>query len=463
MQDVTASPFLIWGDRDFVDRRGRTVRPVFRGADAQVALVPAGLAEALRSGPEGIDGLAPDECAALLASGLAVTDVSGQRQDVLRKIAQGNVQAGLRTFVLLPTSYCNMACDYCGQEHTRRTAAGQHRDAVVRRVVTAMHDARTNAVHVAWFGGEPLMAFAVLRDMAARICSAADASGVEFTSKITTNGALLDRRKFHALVHTCLITRFDITLDGQAAVHDVHRPLKSGRPSFERLVSFLADVAGDPEFSHVQFVLRTNVDRRNASTVDGYLRAMAARGFGRDNVTFQLAPIHSWGNDISGLELARDEVAELEIAWFRQMRTLGLRFAVLPTATSEAVCVATTRHSEVISADGAVYSCTEHPLVPGQDPDSALIPLQELGPAALRPTGKHDAWDDELATGTTPCSRCALLPVCGGHCPKLWSEGIAACPSMKTNMPQRLSFVAETAGLSPAAQTPVVVAVDLGG
>lgn len=418
--------------------------------------MPAHLASALHGGAALVAALDWKEQQTLVAAGLLVEDIDAHRQQVFDKLARDNGRLGVRMFVLLPTAYCNMGCAYCGQAHSKASLTGQHRDAAIKRVLAAMQQTGTKHVHVAWFGGEPLIAFAALTSMAEEIVAGVQRTGIEYSSKITTNGALLDERKLSMLVNECLVRRFDITIDGPADVHDVHRPLKSGHPTFERLVTFLADVIARDEYRDVRFILRTNIDCKNATRIGDYLAEMAERGFaGRRNVTFQLSPIHSWGNDITDLQVDQDRISRLEIEWFKRMRELNLNFATIPSDVVGPICVATNRESEVLSANGAVFSCTEHPLVPEHEAGSSLIQITGLAPSERRPVGQYDGWTDDLISPEQQCSSCALLPVCGGHCPKLWKEGRVACPSMKYNMPQRLSLLAEARGLAPRSNSPL--------
>jgi uncharacterized protein len=48
-------------------------------------------------------------------------------------------------------------------------------------------------------------------------------------------------------------------------------------------------------------------------------------------------------------------------------------------------------------------------------------------------------FNDRIASGAqAPCRACAMLPVCGGQCPKSWLEGHEPCPSAKLNIARRL-------------------------
>lgn len=71
-----------------------------------------------------------------------------------------------------------------------------------------------------WFGAEPMMGFAVLRDLAESFVVAAEEYGVEYHSTIVTNGSLLNARNLDQLVRRCRVDQFDLTLDGPPEIHD---------------------------------------------------------------------------------------------------------------------------------------------------------------------------------------------------------------------------------------------------
>lgn len=446
---MKTSPYVTVGASP-VRRPGGPVRvPVFRADGPTVVLLPPHLAAALTD--HDVSGLDSAEVAQLVRAGL-VSETHSARAAWYSRMGE-RADGSHREYVLLPTSYCNMGCEYCGQEHVKQSLTSRHRDRVSERVLKGIRAQDTRSCHVAWFGGEPLMAFATVKSMSARFVAAAADHGVSYTSKMTTNGALLDERKLPVLVGQCGIGRFDITIDGPADVHDVHRPMKNGRATWERLVGFLADQVSRPEYAHVSFVLRTNVDRNNASRIPEYLWTMAERGFaGVPNVVFQVAPIHSWGNDISSLELSREEAVRLDVEWLQLMHELDLHTNLVPEAVT-VTCTATDLDHEVIDARGTVYSCNEHPLVPGYQEEEVIGTVESLASSARRPTGRFDGWYGEVADGKWPCSRCPMLPVCGGACPKLWHEGAPPCPTFKENLPERLTLHAMQHGMVPVQES----------
>ena len=385
--------------------------------------------------------------ARLAQVGLLVDDARDEVAEVLdasRRAADGRV----RDFVVMPSAYCNMGCGYCGQRHERVTVARDHRSALAERVERAAASGRYDRIGVRWFGGEPLLAFAVLRDLSQRFVASADAAGIGYAAKLVTNGALLDARKLRALHRECRVAAIEVTLDGPAETHDASRPLKNGHGSFRHITTVIAAALAAEELTGLRFIIRSNVGVGNAALAEPFAAALAGAGLAHDRVSCYPAPIHSWGNDVSAAALSSAEAAAVELEWFTAYQRHGLRFPLLPNKPRRVVCAAVTRHSEVVAPDGGIYSCTEQPLVPGQG-DARVGHVSVLDPAALRPAGAFDDWHDALAAGETGCRDCAILPLCGGACPKLWREGTPPCPSLRTNVRQRLDLFALAAGCTP--------------
>ena len=445
-----ASPYIEVGTTDCTNSDGRALTPLYRSSDATTLLVPTRLARLLRDrGELRADEVSDGDLASLLEHRLicAVPDAERGRQYAAAERA--GTAVGLRKFVLMPTSYCNMGCEYCGQEHVRGGTTPQHRATVTARVTAALADPDTHTVTVRWFGGEPLMAFAAIRSMSREMVTAAERHQTDYSSMIITNGALLDLRKLRTLAHECAVRVVNITLDGTREVHDRHRPLKSGNGSYDRITQLLSTAIDMPEFDDVTFLIRTNVDVQNDEHVVPFLHEMADLGLAnRPQVSFELHEIHPWGNDVAHLQMTRQKYAEKEIEWFTVMDELGLTHSMLPTVVKTNVCVATSREAEVLDASGGVFSCTEQPLVPGLE-HTRLASIDELAATARRPAGQFDTWAESVAAGEQRCSTCSLLPVCGGACPKSWADGTPACPSLRRNIDQRLLLTAQRRGLTP--------------
>ncbi|GAA4933698.1 radical SAM/SPASM domain-containing protein [Streptomyces coeruleoprunus] len=436
-------------DRAYTDTTGVPVRLVYSTRTARVVAVDAATARALEDRDPA--ALSPAWRDALRTAEVLVPAGEGELSAVLDRNRRASADRSAVHIALLPTSYCNMGCAYCGQQHTRGGLSRTHRSQVRDRVLRALNAPATRRLRVDWFGAEPMMGYAVIRDLAPQFVRAAAERGVAYSSVLVTNGSLLTAEKVDTLIRGCGVTHFEITVDGPPEIHDKHRPLKNGRGSFWTIVRTVRAALDEPEFRSTHFTFRTNVDTHNQDAVPRYIALMAELGFARPNVSFSIVPVHSWGNDVSGIEVSKRHFADRETAWLRLLLRGGLTTQVLPTTAKKVVCPATTTTAEIISSTGNIFSCSEHPLVPEAEQHLALTHIDRAGPDPVRPEGPYDGWNDEIEQGTTWCRDCVFMPTCGGSCPKAWHEGHPPCPSYKFNFQDRLDIVAAQCGLSPAA------------
>lgn len=439
-----------FGTQAFTASNGDQVVPAYGASVPCLLMIPLHVYRSLMS--RQISSLGSQHVAVLVANG--IIDDDGGRQSALDLArAQRRQAPRVRTFTLLPTSYCNMGCAYCGQEHIKGVAASDHREAVRRRVSDAIESGRWDRVHVQWFGGEPLLAYSVLLDLAAKFTQLGQGSSTIYDSQLTTNGSLLTIQKVDQLV-LAGVNRFDITLDGPARTHNVSRRMKNGSGTFDRIVAVVSSAAQTHASGDVKFILRTNLTRQNMHEIPEYLEEVARFASGRSNIFLDLAPIHEWGNDVDALAANPSDIDQVELELFRLMHKLGLQFGMLPSELATTTCVATDVAAEVIDRDGRMYSCVEYPLVPGQRDSQQIGQVLDLLPHQPRPADVFSGWHASPAVDALPCGTCSLNPVCGGGCPKLWVDTGQGCPSFRRTVRQRLDLAAEFAGYLPAGPLP---------
>ncbi|WP_027344874.1 radical SAM/SPASM domain-containing protein [Hamadaea tsunoensis] len=439
MERLIPSRYLTFSDVVLRHRSGAPVRAVFHAATARTLVLDTTTVDALRAGA--LERLPDGDLRTLAQLGLVVPAGTDEPAAVIEAGRRAAEQRPERQFVIMPTAYCNMGCDYCGQEHQRGPQAppGRHRDALTARVTAAMTG--DGDVRVRWFGGEPLMGFATIRALSAAFVAAAERTGTRYGAMLVTNGALLDARKLRALHHECRVDHIEVTVDGTEDLHNASRPLKSGQASYPRIIAALRAFVADETLAGLRITVRTNIGPHNAEHATAFAEAMRDAGLAHPRLIFYPAAIHSWGNDISEYALSPARMARIETDWLAAYQAAGLSCRILPNATKPVVCTATTKRSEVVAPDGAVFSCTEQPLVPGYA-DRAVGTLSTLEPGEERPDGDFDDWYAALQRNETGCRECPILPLCGGSCPKLWREGKPPCPPLRTNIKDRLDLVA---------------------
>jgi uncharacterized protein len=139
------------------------------------------------------------------------------------------------------THACNMACTYCyaGEKFGSAMSAETGR-AAVDLALAGLSVRGAPSLQVAFFGGEPLLAWGRLVDLTDYARAAAERAGVALTFQVTTNGTLLTPDRADTLGRH----GFDVALsvDGIPEAHDATRPMAGGKTSGERVWEAL-DVA----------------------------------------------------------------------------------------------------------------------------------------------------------------------------------------------------------------------------
>jgi uncharacterized protein len=441
------SRYFVASDHIYKGDDGVRVQLVYSTRTAKLLFVIPQVAEALRAGR--LDTISPGTRAILRDAQVTVPADQDELTDILNRNRSASHDKSLVRYLLLPTSYCNMGCAYCGQEHLRGGLSQDHRDRVRERVLRAIRLTSTRQLMIDWFGSEPMMGYAIIRDLTKDFVRVSAAEGVQYTAQIVTNGSLLNARNLDVLIRECRVNKFFITLDGPPDIHDVHRPLKGGGGSFWKITRTIRAALDNADYRHVLFDFRTNVDVHNRHSIPRYVELMAELGFTQPNVTFSLHRVRPWGNDVSAIELANKDYAQSELDWLRLMQERGLPFTRMPTLAKRITCPAVKATAEIISGTGNIFSCTDHPLVPHAEQTAALGHISQDDLPVFRPAGEFDAWFDEVEQGGSWCRDCVFLPTCGGSCPKAWHEGNQPCPSYKHNVQGRLDLAAERLGLSP--------------
>jgi len=133
---------------------------------------------------------------------------------------------------------CNLGCTYCYAQQGEFGGAAKNmtRETADQAVDLLVSGAEPGArLNLAFLGGEPLANRPVLQAVTRRAAGLAQARGVTLNFSITTNGTLLTEAD--AAFFEEFGFAVTVSLDGPAEVHDALRPYKSGRGSFDRVMT----------------------------------------------------------------------------------------------------------------------------------------------------------------------------------------------------------------------------------
>jgi len=330
---------------------------------------------------------------------------------------------------ICPTLKCNFRCPYCF-EHSQKDGATMTLETVERLIafIESYKDARH--LSLAWYGGEPTLAWEVIEDLTAKV----QALEIEYAGAgLVTNGYLLSAEKI-ARLGDLQIGSIQITLDGPPEVHDSRRVLAGGGPTYARILENVALLmASDYEGS---CAIRVNVDKHN---LEGFLelRAELLARFEGTKLSVYAGHVNtSFGHSYDhACSLDLDDGAEFTFDLYRAGGLLP-HGGFYPAGNLHGICVATCHNGFVVGPSGELYKCWEDVGKPEMviGDVTAEEPITDPGLRALYALGT-DAYDDP------ECLACVTLPICGGGCANkrlrakcFGEEGLLICSPYKDHL-----------------------------
>ena len=260
--------------------------------------------------------------------------------------------------ILMPTEACNFRCVYC-YEHFQYKRMEPH---VVQgtKALIAKRAPTLRRLSLGWFGGEPLLAFDIIEDIASFAQSCARRHpGLVLFSDITTNAYLLTRSRFGRLLD-CGVSRFQISFDGPREYHDRKRVLAGGKGTFDRIWANLLAMRSEPRSFEV--LVRLHADKENQSAIQQFLFDFESAFGGDPRYRIFLRPLGRFGgpND-EKLQVLEGDEAERVV---QSLRNSAIDRNLSTYAPEGSVCYAARPDSFVIRANGRINKCTmalEHP------------------------------------------------------------------------------------------------------
>ncbi len=340
--------------------------------------------------------------------------------------------------ILLSSEECNFRCVYCYETFPRGTMAPWVREAVIKMVERRMPT--LNSFSADYFGGEPLLGFEAIEEMAPVFKRLADEHHVHHGSTMTTNGYLLTPERFEKLIQWNVLG-YQITLDGAPADHDQHRVLKEGGPTFNVILDNLR--AMRTFNAPFRVALRVNFDPTNLPRIPDFLEAMAE--FKHDKrFVLRFYPVGRWGgtNDdslqICGLS-GEAQRQRLDVLAAEQGHNPESRMPYLKSQNGMNVCYAARPHNLLIGADGKIMKCT----IALDTKDHNIVGKMTRDGRAEIDVDKMLKWVAPYFEDDTACKRCFYLPVCQGcSCPLPRVEtGERPCPPEKLQIRKTLISV----------------------
>lgn len=261
------------------------------------------------------------------------------------------------------TTACNLACSYCFQN---TGPANQLTGRAPARIPAAVVDDDSTAAILAFcrrqmvardahkldlmlFGGEPTLYLAqCLRLLAgARQLGLVHASMISNATRLGPSAAVaLERAGLQSV---------QVTLDGDAAVHDRIRVTPGGRGTFEQIVGNLEQAASR---TAIRWLLRVNLTGESIETADALVDRLAAR-LNPASFDIGFTRVNDAGVGFSDTVEPSSDLAERVSELYFHALSAGFNVRLPKLERCLACGVVGGGTGSVVNADGTLYSCWE--------------------------------------------------------------------------------------------------------
>lgn len=310
------------------------------------------------------------------------------------------------TITIMTTLACNLSCVYCYQQglvdrslHMSVTTAVKIKDWTIKKII----ENRPREVIFHFYGGEPLINLDVLEKIMPEIICAAKDNGANFTSYVTTNGTLLNKKNILRLKKWNL-DNAQISIDGPQVIHDERRPYINGNGTHDIILKNI-EVALKED---IHVVVRINVDKQNLNHIEELFREMKQKGLDSYNglqVNIEIvSPIMNPSSHCNKYTFTdEDEMKTLAGLWKMQVE---YGFPIKSAMPIDSACENQVENSYTFSSNGDMYMC---PGFIGID-DFVVGNVLDLG---LDENKYYKLIDSNI---WKECLECEYAPVCQGGC-----------------------------------------------
>ena len=331
--------------------------------------------------------------------GFITGDLEKEREIAHRFIENSNNAKKRLNILAVLNLDCNLACKYCfekdikGMFYMGDDTAGR----LLEFISSRLSDKKELAI--SFYGGEPLLGLGLLKRLARDAGRIAREKGVEFGFTLVTNGTMLTRKVVDELVPLGL-RGAKVTLDGPKDTHDLYRPFKSGRGSFDSIFKNMMYAS-----RKIKIGVGGNFDKQSFRRFPALLDYMLDKGLTPGRIhSVKFDPIVEAGYfcNAGACEFLLEK-------WFIRASVM-LRKEILKRGfkTADIKPSACSIHSKdffVVNHDGGLYKCP------------AFLGNERFRTGSLAEgITEYEAMYDLGAWKNKKCLNCEYLPLCYGGC-----------------------------------------------
>lgn len=356
------------------------------------------LSQALAVCPASLDQAASIK---LQQAGFFVEDDADETDRLIERYKKDCTTTKHFCLAITPTLECNFACPYCYEREVRHPGIMNERtqNATIAFIKRNFNSLGSKKVKIVWYGGEPLLGMPVIEHISK--CLIKD--GIPLEASMLSNISLVTP-EIAASLAACNVTSVSTTLDGTDATHNIHRPTRSGTPSYVAIkegIKLLKEQG-------IDVTVLFNEDRGNTGEYEKLRADLAPLGI--TNITASqvfdycqcLDKTPDFTNKRYPLFTNPKEFAEKQ---YRRLAEDGVSDELFAQfmAPLRLYCSRQVNTYFVVDERGNLYECDG-------DVGHKNRVLGSVFDSALPSHGPYNPYTDPL------CEACAFLPLCLGNC-----------------------------------------------
>lgn len=314
--------------------------------------------------------------------------------------------------IIALTLDCNFRCVYCFQEHTKIVMTRETADKFLQYFRLKCEGEGTENLRIAYYGGEPLMQFDMLRYIHERIEK--DFLGIQKDYLVITNGFLLSKEKVDFLNTYSDLLKVQVTIDGPSYIHDKRRPLKNGKSTFKQIVNNIVYCS-----KKIETIIRLNIDKQSVDYIKDLFKELESYNLNKLNIVFD--PEYVSANTILNenykeICIPEDEDVFMRLSTFAETaQQYGYRCSYENSINDFPLgepkfyyCNAFSGKHLVLCPGGDIYACLER-----------IGDLNEIiGNIHKSPifNERYKDWCSQSILLSEQCRACEINAFCGGGC-----------------------------------------------
>ncbi|MGE5429860.1 MAG: radical SAM protein [Syntrophomonadaceae bacterium] len=315
----------------------------------------------------------------------------------------------------VPWYACNFSCSYCYQSGYENNPGKLTKDVIDAFFGYISREFAERRKYITVFGGEPLLPGKAAMETVEYFLDKASQMNLE--TAFVTNGYTLS--EYAGILRGRKIREIQVTLDGTSEAHDKRRPLKTGEPTFNRIVQGIDSALKE----NITVNLRMVLDQENMEALP-FLAAFAVEKGWTKSPLFKtqlgrnyelhycqtgqsklLSRIEFY-ESIYNIILKHPEIMEFHKPAFSISGFL-FKNGELPSPLFDACTGCKTEWA--FDYTGNIYSCTATVGKPGES-------LGTFYPEVTRKSKVIEHWEERDVTVIPECRDCSLQLACGGGC-----------------------------------------------